>query len=105
MLITHGGCALCHVRSTFHPRPGNAFVPFAAATGEAACGRLVRAAECLAVRSGCHAVSVRLPGTCWNAYRYLAACGYRNMGAMLRMKRGEGLEYDHAGLFYCDNWL
>lgn len=105
VLITNGGCALCHVRSTFHPRPGNTFVPFAAAGSEAAFDRLLRAAECLAVRAGCHAVSVRLPGSCWSAYRFLAARGYRDMGAALRMKRGEHLAYDHAGLFYCDNWL
>jgi hypothetical protein len=24
---------------------------------------------------------------------------------MLRMKRGERPEYDHADLLYCDNWL
>lgn len=105
VLITEGGVALCHVRSTFHPRPGNAFVPFAAARDAEGFDRLVRAAEYLAVRAGRHALSVRLSGSCWDAYRYLAARGYRVMGAMLRMKRGEQLEYDHAGLFYCDNWL
>jgi hypothetical protein len=48
---------------------------------------------------------VRLPGSCWNAYRHLVARGYRDMGAMLRMKRGKRLDYDHMELFYCDNWL
>lgn len=105
VLVTNGGCALCHVRSTFHPRPGTTFVPFLAARDEEAFDRLVRAAECLAARAGCHAVSVRLPGSCWRAYRHLAARGYREMGAMLRMKRGERPDYDHADLFYCDNWL
>lgn len=105
LLVTDGGCALCHVRSTFHPRPGNTFVPFLAARDEAAFDRLVRAAECLAVRAGGHAVSIRLPGSCWRAYRHLAARGYRDMGAMLRMKRGEQPDYDHVELFYCDNWL
>lgn len=104
-LVTDGGCALCLVRSTFHPRPGNAFVPFAAARDAASFDRLVAGAECLAVRAGCHALSVRLPGSCWEAYRRLEAGGYRIMGAMLRMKRGERLDYDHAALFYCDNWL
>lgn len=105
LLVTDGGCALCHVRSTFHPRPGNTFVPFLAARDEDAFDRLVRAAECLAVRAGCHAVSLRLPGSCWRAYRHLGAAGYRDMGALLRMKRGERPDYDHADLFYCDNWL
>jgi hypothetical protein len=66
---------------------------------------LLRAAECLAARAGCHAVSLRLPGSCWRAYRHLADRGYRDMGAMLRMKRGERPDYDHADLYYCDNWL
>jgi GNAT superfamily N-acetyltransferase len=105
LLVTDGGCALCHVRSTFHPRPGSTFVPFASARDAAAFDRLLRAAECLAARAGCHALSLRLPGSCWDAYRHLAARGYRDMGAMVRMKRGERLDYDHAGLFYCDNWL
>ena len=105
VLTTDGGCALCHVRSTFHARPGNTFLPFVAARDAAAFDRLLTAAEYLAARAGCHAVSVRLPGSCWNAYRHLTARGYRDMGAMLRMKRGERLDYDRAELFYCDNWL
>lgn len=105
LLVTDGGCALCHVRSTFHPRPGHAFVPFLAARDAAAFDRLLRAAESLAARAGCHAVSLRLPGSCWRAYRHLADRGYRDMGAMLRMKRGERPDYDHADLYYCDNWL
>jgi GNAT superfamily N-acetyltransferase len=105
LLVTDGGCALCHVRSTFHPRPGNTFVPFVAARDAAAFNRLLQAVECLAARAGCHAVSLRLPGSCWRAYRHLAERGYRDMGAMLRMKRGERPDYDHADLLYCDNWL
>jgi hypothetical protein len=105
MLVTDGGCALCHTRSTFHARPGSAFVPFVAARDDAAFDRLLRAAERLAADAGCRAVSVRLPGSCWRAYRALAARGYRDMGAMVRMKRGERPDYDHADLLYCDNWL
>jgi GNAT superfamily N-acetyltransferase len=105
LLVTDGGCLLCHVRSTFHPKPGIAFVPFAAARGAEAFDRLVRAAEHLALRAGCRGLSVRLPGSCWRAYRHLADRGYRDVGAMLRMKRGARPDYDHAGLYYCDNWL
>jgi GNAT superfamily N-acetyltransferase len=105
LLVTEGGCALCHVRSTFHPKPGSAFVPFAAAQTAEAFDRVLRAAEHLAARAGCGALSVRLPGSCWSAYRHLAGRGYRDTGAMLRMKRGERPDYDRDELFYCDNWL
>jgi len=105
LLVTEGGCLLCHVRSTFHPRPGIAFVPFAAAEHADAFDRLLRAAEHLAAQAGCRGLSTRLPGSCWQAYRRLAARGYRDMGAMVRMKRGARPDYDHADLFYCDNWL
>jgi GNAT superfamily N-acetyltransferase len=105
LLVTDGGCALCHVRSTFHPRPGSTFVPFLAARDAGAFDRLLQGVEYCAAQAGCRAVSLRLPGSCWRAYRRLADRGYRDTGAMLRMKRGERPDYDHAELFYCDNWL
>jgi ribosomal protein S18 acetylase RimI-like enzyme len=104
VLTTGDGVALCHLKPTFQA-PQTGYLPFLAARSRESFERLLAAAEHLSREAGCTSVFTRTPGSSWATMDALVARGYRAGGAMLRMKRGEDLDYDRTGTYYCDNWL
>jgi predicted N-acetyltransferase YhbS len=104
-LVTDGGMAICHLKDTFTAIPGTTFVPLLAARTQRAFERLLQAIESLSLQAGNQSVFVRASGSCWATYEGLSAAGYRAGRAMVRMKRGEHLDYDRPDLYYCDSWL
>lgn len=98
------GLALLHLRDALHVTPAEAFVPLLAATGRSAFLSLVEACEDAARAAGRESLAMRLPGSAVSAFEALLERGYRPGGTMLRMKAGEGLDYDRDA-WYCDDWL
>jgi predicted N-acetyltransferase YhbS len=104
MLTTGDGVALCHLKPTFQgPRTG--YLPFLAARSRGSFDALLAAAEHVSREAGCTSFLTRTSGSAWATMDALAGRGYRAGAAMVRMKRGENLDYDRAPTFYCDNWL
>jgi ribosomal protein S18 acetylase RimI-like enzyme len=104
VLTTGDGVALCHLKPTFQA-PQTGYLPFLAAQSRESFERLLAAAEHLSREAGCTSLFTRTPGSSWATMDALVGRGYRAGGAMLRMKRGEDLDYDRTGTYYCDNWL
>ncbi len=104
VLTTGDGVALCHLKPTFQAAQ-TGYLPFLAARSRESFGLLMAAAEHLSREAGCTSLFTRTPGSAWATMDALVARGYRAGGAMLRMKRGENLDYDRTGTYYCDNWL
>jgi len=104
VLTTGDGVAVCDLKQTFQgPRTG--YLPFLAARSRESFEALLTAAEHLSREAGCTSFFARAPGSSWATMDALVARGYRAGGAMLRMKRGEDLDYDRTDTYYCDNWL
>jgi ribosomal protein S18 acetylase RimI-like enzyme len=104
VLTTGDGVALCHLKPTFQA-PETGYLPFLAAPSRESFERLLSAAEHLSREAGRTSLFTRTPGSSWATMDALVARGYRAGGAMLRMKRGEDLDYDRTDTYYCDNWL
>ena len=104
VLTTGDGVALCHLKPTFQAAH-TGYLPFLAARSRGSFEALLSAAEHLSREAGCTSLFTRTPGSSWATMDALVARGYRAGGAMLRMKRGEDLDYDRTDTYYCDNWL
>jgi predicted N-acetyltransferase YhbS len=104
VLTTGDGLALCHLKQTFQG-PQTGYVPFLAARSRGSFDALLAAAEHVSREAGCTSMFTRTSGSAWATMDALAGHGYRAGGAMVRMKRGENLDYDRTGAYYCDNWL
>jgi ribosomal protein S18 acetylase RimI-like enzyme len=104
LLTCPGGIALCHLEG-FHTSAEAAFLPLVVAADRASFTALLTAAERLAAGAGKRVIATRLPGGCSAAQDVLAGRGYLPGGVMLRMKRGERVDYDGPEAFYCDDWL
>lgn len=104
VLTTGDGVALCHLGQTFQG-PQTGYVPFLAARSSGSFDLLMAAAEHLSRAAGHTALLTRTSGSSWATMDALTARGYRTGGAMIRMKRGENLDYDRTATYYCDNWL
>jgi putative acetyltransferase len=98
------GVGIVHLRPTFQ-EPGSAFLPFSAATDRRSFHRLVRAAEHLAGATNLTSMVVRVPGSAHSTMDALDELGYRAGSTMVRMKRGDDLDYDRGPGLYADNWL
>ena len=103
VLTTDDGVAIVHWSSAFHPDAG--FVPFLAAPTRTSFDRLLASAEHLVREQGKQYLVARTSGSAWPTLDALAARGYRAVGAMVRMKSGEDVDYDRGEKFYLDSWL
>lgn len=105
ILTIDGGMAIIHLKDTFAGTASTTFLMFLAAPDRTAFDTLLRAAEFRSIEAGNRTIFVRAPGSCWATYEALTQAGYRPGRVMVRMKRGEKTDYDHAALYYCDSWL
>lgn len=103
VLTTDDGVAIVQWQSLFNADAG--FVPFLAARTRSCFDRLLAAAEHLVRERGRSFLVARTSGSAWASLDALSARGYRTLGAMIRMKAGEELDYDRGEKFYLDSWL
>jgi ribosomal protein S18 acetylase RimI-like enzyme len=103
-LTAGDGFAVCHVENTLWVEATTAYVPLIAAPDRPTFDALVLGVEALAGRHGRTAVATQVPGSSRATLDALLEHGYKNGGAALRMKRGEGIDYDSAPIYYCDDW-
>ncbi|MGH9020881.1 MAG: GNAT family N-acetyltransferase [Acidimicrobiales bacterium] len=104
VVTTDDGVALVHIERTLQGSD-TAFVPFLAATTRAGFDRLMGAAEHLGSAAGKSSLFTRTSGSAWATSDALVGRGYRPGGAFVRMKSGDGVDYDRGDVFYLDNWL
>lgn len=104
VVSTDDGVALVHLEPTFQG-PDTVMVPFAAAASRSGFERLMAAAEHLGAAAGKTSAFVRAPGGATGTFDALTGRGYRATQAFVRMKQGEGPDYDRGDVYYVDNWL
>jgi GNAT superfamily N-acetyltransferase len=104
VLSTDDGVAIVHLEPTFQDE-GGAFIPFAAASNATAFDRLIAGAEHVAHERGLESMLTRVSGSSWATHDRLSARGYETRSVMVRMKAGDGVEYDRGERYYLDNWL
>jgi len=103
--LTRGeGFAVCHFTGTLWADSDIAYVPLIAAPERETFDRLVSAIQALARDQGKSRVITQVPGSSWSTQVALLERGYKPGGAALRMKRGEGPDYDAGAFYYCDDW-
>jgi GNAT superfamily N-acetyltransferase len=98
------GFAVCHLTNTLWADTASAYVPLIAAPDRETFDSLVRAVEAVARDRGKSHVLTQVPGSSWHTQRALLEHGYQPGVAALRMKRGEGADYDAGPFYYCDDW-
>ena len=103
-LTAGDGFAVCHVESTLWADPSLVYLPLIVAPDRATFDVLVAGVEAVAWRHGKTTLATQVPGSAWATQEALLESGYRPGGAALRMKRGEGADYDAGPLYYCDDW-
>lgn len=101
------GGAVCQA-DTLSPGP-TLFISVAAVRpspdAHAAFLRLLAGVEVLARELGRSRVVARVCTRYEAAYAALRAAGFRDEGAMLRLKRGDGADYERPDVFLLDSWL
>jgi ribosomal protein S18 acetylase RimI-like enzyme len=101
------GGAVCQV-DTLSPGP-TLFISVAAVRPDPAAHtgflRLLAGAEALAWELGRSRVVARVCTRYEAAYYALRAAGFRDEGTMLRLKRGDGADYERPDAFVLDSWL
>lgn len=102
------GLAVCHT-GTLVPHIDRLLVSLLAvdpeAGGEAPFLRLLDGVEALARILGCKHVHARVCTRFTAAHAALRARGFRDDGAMARLKQGAHLEYERPDLYLLDSWL
>jgi RimJ/RimL family protein N-acetyltransferase len=66
---------------------------------------LLAGVEALARELGRSRVAARVCTRYEAAHAALRAAGFRDEGAMLRLKRGDGADYERPDVFLLDSWL
>jgi GNAT superfamily N-acetyltransferase len=103
--LTRGdGFAVCHLTGTLWSDTDMAYVPLVVAPNRDTFHILIRAIQAVARNYGKSRVVTQVPGSSWATQEALLEHGYRAGGAALRMKRGEGSDYDAGTFYYCDDW-
>ncbi len=98
------GFAVCHLEGTLWAEPGLTYVPLVVAPDRATFDRLMGGIDAVSRDHGNSQVATQVPGSAWTTQEALLDRGYRPAGAALRMKRGDGADYDAGDFYYCDDW-
>lgn len=99
-----GAFAVCHVGPRSEAGPNAVYVKFAAARDDRQFGALLAACEALAVRRGMGVVTAGVNTACHDAYRTMAAQGYRTQFTGVAMQRGNGAGYLGPGAYVLGDW-